>query len=119
MRFTVARGSLPLIEELAIALDREDQPIAETWRRVSDAASQAGVPRPSYANVRRLVLADRRRRRELSEVLTETAADIAAGRVPELSYTLGRVRDARAKRPIDVRVSETQGFEGERSLNGA
>lgn len=112
VRFTVSRASFALIDDLVIALDRDGQPIAETWRRVSVAAVEAGLPRPSYANVRRLVLAERRRRRDVSDVVQQTVATVAAGRVPALPRTLGRLNEASAHRPAEARVSETQGFEG-------
>jgi hypothetical protein len=59
-------------------LDSDDQPIAETARRVGDLADRLGVTRPSYAQIRRHVhierelRAMRRRRREriLTDVLT-------------------------------------------------
>jgi hypothetical protein len=51
-----------LIAALA-RLDRRDQPIAETNRRLGVAAESLGVPRPSYEQVRTLVLALRRRGR--------------------------------------------------------
>ncbi len=54
----------------------------------------SGLPRPSYPHIRRVVLAERRRRREVAEVLLETANTFAAGRVPGFDYTLGRLRDA-------------------------
>jgi hypothetical protein len=114
MRFTVPRRSDAAIHRLASRLDRPDQPIAETWRLVCDSADRAGLRRPSYANVRRLVLGERRRRAELAAVVDETLAMIIAGRVPALPVVLERVNAANSKPPVEPRVSETQGFEGER-----
>jgi hypothetical protein len=82
------------VRDLAIALDQDDEPVAATWRRVGDSAAKLGLPRPSYPHIRRVVLAERRRRREVSEVLLEVANTFAAGRVPGFDYTLGRLRDA-------------------------
>jgi hypothetical protein len=106
------RSSLRTIDELAIALDRDEQSVAETWRLVSEAAAQLGFPRPSYPNIRRLVLAERLRRRlrrELHDVLKEAASSFAAGRVPNFDYTMGRLHDAAyALAEIEACVSETQ-----------
>jgi hypothetical protein len=101
-----------------VALDRDGEPVAATWRSVSEAAAKLGLPRPSYPHARRLVLAERRRRqlrRELQDVLTEAARSFAVGRVPGLDYTLGRLLDAHAALIAEEpRVSETQGFSGSR-----
>ena len=101
-----------------VALDRDDQPVAATWRLVSEAAAKLGLPRPSYPHVRRLVLAERRRRqlrRELHDVLKEAASTIAAGRVPGFDYTAGRLLDAHAALAAEEAcVSETQAESGSR-----
>jgi hypothetical protein len=44
-------------------LDRTDQPIAETNRRVGEVAAGLGLPRPSYEQVRAVVHAARNGRR--------------------------------------------------------
>jgi hypothetical protein len=44
-------------------LDRRDRPIAETNRRVGLVASQLGLPKPSYEQVRTLVHASRNGKR--------------------------------------------------------
>jgi hypothetical protein len=110
------RSSLRLIDELTISLDRDDQPAAETWRLVSEAALRLGYPRPSYPNVRRLVRAERARRRlrqELRETLREAARTVAAGRAPDFDYTMGRIHDAAAALAAEkARVSETRGSSG-------
>lgn len=110
------RSSLRAIDELSIALDRDDQPVAETWRLVSEAAAQLGLPRPSYPNVRRLVLAERLRgrlRQELRDVVQDAAGSFAAGRVPDFDYTMRRLHEAAyALAEIEPRVSETQASRG-------
>lgn len=111
MRFTVPTKGRHVIRELAAALDRDGQPVAETCRRVGDAAAAAGLPRPSYSNVRRLVLAERRRAAEVRAARADMLTDMAAGRVPQLEYTVDRLRGAAAKRPVEPRVAETQGSE--------
>jgi hypothetical protein len=107
------RSSLRTIAELTISLDREDQPAAETWRLVSEAALRMGYPRPSYPNVRRLVRAERKRRelrRELRATLREAARTTAAGRAPNFDYTMRRIHDAAAALAAEeARVSETRG----------
>lgn len=112
MRFAMPRSSLRAIDELVIALDRDGQPIAQTWRLVSEAAEKLGFPRPSYPNVRRLVHVERLRRRlrqELRAVVKEAAVSVATGRVPGFDYTLGRLLDATAALANVPRVLETQG----------
>jgi hypothetical protein len=52
-----------LVEALA-ALDDVREPVAEINRRVGALASELGLPRPSYAQVRRLLWADRLERSE-------------------------------------------------------
>ena len=106
------RSSLRAVEELVIALDRDDQRIAQTWRLVSEAAVTLGFPRPSYPNVRRLVHVERLRRRlrqELRAVVKEAAVTLATGRVPGFDYTLSRLLDATAALANVPCVSETQG----------
>lgn len=113
MRFTISRNAGAVVRELVAALDREEQSIAETCRLVGAAAASVGLQRPSYANVRRLALAERSRRAKLRAIRTDLLADLAAGRTPQLAFTADRLRDAIAERPAEPRVSETQGFEGE------
>ena len=112
MRFASSRASRPRLRELVAALDEDDTPAAETWRLVSETAANLGLPRPSYAHVRRLVLDERRRRRaraDLRDVVKEAASTIAGGRVPGFDYTLGRLLDAQAALAAEEAcVSETQ-----------
>jgi hypothetical protein len=107
------RSSLRTVDELTIALDRDDQSAAETWRLVSEAAVRLGYPRPSYPNVRRLVRAERTRqqlRRELRETVREAARTVAAGRAPNFDYTMRRIQDAAASLAAEgACVSETRG----------
>jgi hypothetical protein len=112
MDFALPRASRTRLEDLVVTLDREEEPVAATWRRVSEAAVALGLPRPSYHHVRRLVLVARRRRelrRELNNVLVEAAGSFAAGRVPGFDYTLGRLLDAHEALATEKAcVSETQ-----------
>ena len=118
MRFASSRASRPRLRELVAALDEEDAPAAATWRLVGETSAKAGLPRPSYPHVRRLVAAERRRRRardELREIVKEAANTVAAGRAPSFDYTLGRLLDAQAAlADEEACVSETQGFSGSR-----
>ena len=82
------------IRDLAVALDRDDEPIAATWRRVSESAGKLQLPRPSYPHVRRVVQAERERRRLVADVLQEAASTIAAGRAPDFDYMMERLREA-------------------------
>lgn len=119
MRFASLRASRPRLRELVAALDEDDTPIAATWRIVGEAAAQAGLSRPSYPHVRRLVAAERfrrRARRDLRDAVKEAASRVAAGRAPSFDYTLGRLLDAQAALADEEPcVSETQGSPGSRS----
>ena len=118
MRFASSRATRPRLRELVAAFDEDEVPAAATWRLVSETAAKLGLPRPSYPHVRRLVIAERRRRRarnELHDVLKEAASTIAGGRVPGFDYTLGRLLDAQAALAAEEDcVSETQGVSGSR-----
>lgn len=84
------------IADLVRALDREDAPLAATWRAVGDGAERLGLRRPSYAHVRRLALAERRRRelrRAARAVLGDAAAVFASGRVPSLTGVALELRE--------------------------
>jgi hypothetical protein len=62
-------------------VDDGRMPMAEVWRRVGRFADGAGLPRPSYESIRRLVRAERARRAEMREELL-AAARGAFRRVP-------------------------------------
>ncbi|HSL64351.1 MAG TPA: hypothetical protein VK874_06790 [Gaiellaceae bacterium] len=96
----------PSILRAVRELDDPAQPIAETCRRVGAAAWSAGLVRPTYPHLRRLVHAERRRKR------TETARRQAAravledaffrwmnGRLVDPDLVLDRLRDARMLEP--------------------
>ena len=111
MRFSIPPND-PRVAVLVSALDRDDVPVAETWRRVADAGERLGLRRPSYAHVRRLVLVERRRRAvraEAAEVLTGAAATLVAGRVPSAVWTLQRLRDLERKE--ELVLQEHKAFE--------
>jgi hypothetical protein len=122
VRFASSRSSRPRLHDLVVALDRDDERVAATWRLVAEAAAKLGLPRPSYPHVRRLVLAERRRRqlrRELRDVVKEAASTFAGGRVPGFDYTAGRLLDAHAALVAeDACVSETQAVFGSRGPPG-
>lgn len=59
MRFEIRPGD-SRIRDLVVALDRETQPYAETWRQVGEAAWRLGLPRPGYHIVRELAEHSRR-----------------------------------------------------------
>ena len=122
MRFASSRASRPRLRELVAALDEDDAPTAATWRLVGETAAKAGLPRPSYPHVRRLVAAERRRRRarrELRDAVKEAASTVASGRAPSFDYTLGRLLDAQAALADEEDcVSETQGVFDPRSPPG-
>jgi predicted nucleic acid-binding protein len=95
VRFAIPPND-PRVAVLVGALDREDVPAAETWRRVAEAGERLGLTRPSYQHVRRLVRVERRRRElraDGREVLTGALTTVAAGRVPSAVWTLQRLRE--------------------------
>ena len=99
MVFAVARSD-PRLHALVVALDRDETPVAETWRQVGEAAWKLGLPRPSYHMIRDLVRVDRLRRR--ARTATRAAAlDVllAAGtsRVVDVPVALDALERARAR----------------------
>jgi hypothetical protein len=99
VRFSLSPND-PRIHALVVALDRDDVPVAGTWRAVGEAAWELGLRRPSYHTVRELVRAERLRRR--ARTATRRAAlDVltAAGssRVVDLPIALDALAHARAK----------------------
>lgn len=99
MRFASSRND-PRIHALVVALDRDDVPVAATWRAVGEAAWELGLRRPGYHAVRDLVRVERLRR--AARTATRRAAlDVltAAGtsRVVNLPIALDALERARAK----------------------
>ena len=62
-------------------LDAFGMPYAEAWRLLSPVAARLGIPRPSYS-VRRIVIAERERKRRNSDELDRLLADLFTGRFP-------------------------------------
>jgi hypothetical protein len=88
------------ILELADTLDDRRVPMAETCRRVGAAAEALGLFRPSYAHLRRFLVAKRaaenaeRERREARRKLAEDAiAGLIAGRVLQPYHQLRELLD--------------------------
>jgi hypothetical protein len=82
--------------ELVAVFDRDGVPAAETWRQLGQALERIGLSRPSYHHVRRLVRIERRRRElraEARELVADAAGRFAAGRVPNVVWTLERIRE--------------------------
>jgi hypothetical protein len=77
-------------------LDDEGRPIAETCRRVGEVAATLGLPRPSYVHLRRIVIAERHRSRELQELRDQLAGGLLAGRLPRVGAAMERVGEAEA-----------------------
>jgi predicted nucleic acid-binding protein len=102
----------PRVAVLVAALDREDEPAAETWRRVGEAAERLGLRRPSYQHVRRLVKVERAARKvrgEEREVVKDALWAAAAGRVPSAVWTLKRLRALQRER--ELVLQEHKAFE--------
>jgi len=95
MQFAVPPKDQRLIV-LVRLLDRDEVPIAQTWRAVGEGAERLGMRRPGYGLVRQLVRLERVRRRvraETAAALKKAASGFAAGRAPfgELIGDLERV----------------------------
>ncbi|MGH3030139.1 MAG: hypothetical protein ACRDNE_05145 [Gaiellaceae bacterium] len=75
----------PVHREFVLALrvlDAVGLPYAEGWRMLRPVAARLGIPRPSYASVRRIVIAERERKRRRADELDRVLADLLAGRFP-------------------------------------
>ena len=99
MRFSVP-GNDPRIHALVVALDRDDDSAAQTWRAVGEAAWELGLRCPSYDTVRELVRVERLRRK--ARTATRRAAlDVllatGSSRVVDLPVALDALAHARAK----------------------
>lgn len=84
----------PRLLAAARTLDDERLSIAETCRRVGDEADRLGLTRPSYVHLRRIVRAERDRRRELGALARDIVEHIASGRVPRVESVTERTREA-------------------------
>jgi hypothetical protein len=95
-----ARRQDPRLHALVVALDTDDQPAAETWRRVGAAAVELGLARPSYHTIRELVRAERLRRRARTETRKAALGVLgatASSRAVDLPIALDALSYARAK----------------------
>jgi hypothetical protein len=63
-------------------LDAFGMPYAEAWRLLRPTSVRLGVPRPSYSSVRRILIAERARKRENADLLDVLLADLFTGRFP-------------------------------------
>ena len=88
----------PIILRAVRELDDPTLPMAETCRRVGEAAWAAGLVRPTYPHLRRVIKAERRlaaqrrrRRDEREEVLADAFARFLSGRFVDPSYVLERL----------------------------
>jgi hypothetical protein len=69
------------LRSAARKLDRRDDSMAETWRKVGRMAWKLGLPRPSYETIRLIVREHRRRRAEVDRLLQRILGDLVQGRV--------------------------------------
>jgi hypothetical protein len=75
----------PVHREFVLALrvlDAFGMPYAEAWRLLRPVSGRLGVPRPSYSTVRRILIAERERKRRQVEDLDRLLADLFTGRFP-------------------------------------
>ena len=63
-------------------LDAFGMPYAEAWRLLRPVAARLGIPRPSYSSVRRILIAERERKRMRADELDRLLADLFSGRFP-------------------------------------
>jgi hypothetical protein len=91
----------PRILELAAALDDGRAPMAETCRRVGAAAGALGLFRPSYAHLRRFLVAKReedealrRRRDELRRIAVDVYLDLSRSYRVNAYEVSERIREA-------------------------
>jgi hypothetical protein len=99
MQFASRRGD-PRLQALVVAHDHDEQPAAETWRRVGESAQELGLVRPSYHTVRVLVCAERLRRRARTatrKAALEVVGALASSRAVDLPIALDALAHARAK----------------------
>ena len=86
------------IRELVVALDKDDAPMAETWRLVGNAAANLGLRRPGYHLVRMLARESREARRARAQRQRAELATVAAffsPRVSDVYVAAERAREAR------------------------
>jgi hypothetical protein len=75
----------PVHREFVLALrilDAVGLSYAEAWRLLAPVATRLGIPRPSYSSVRRIVIADRERKRQRADELDLLFSDLLKGRFP-------------------------------------
>jgi len=77
-------------------LDDTSESIAQTCRKVGEAAEALGLPRPSYVHLRRIVKAERQRA-ETAELVGDLIGDVLGGRAPRLGSALEQAREAEAR----------------------
>ena len=86
MRFAISPRSRRL-HDLVVALDREQQPIAETWRAVGESATKLGMLRPGDHAVRRA-------RKETQRAALDALGSLTSGYLLHHKQALQRLNDA-------------------------
>lgn len=97
VRFSVSPNDRR-IRDLVIALDRDDAPMAETWRRVGNAAERLGFQRPGYHLIRELARHSRALRRARAARAHAELSAVGAffsPRVTDVRIAAERAREAR------------------------
>jgi hypothetical protein len=82
----------PRLRKAAIEVDRRDESMAETWRKVGRIACKLGLHRPSYETIRIIVGRHRLRRARVHELLQPVLTDFLQGRVS--AYDVARTIEA-------------------------
>ena len=85
-------------------LDAFAMPYAEAWRLLRPVSARLGVARPSYSTVRRILIAERERKRQNADDLDQLLSDLFSGRFPFVTmnhklYGIPPPRGSAAARP--------------------
>lgn len=97
MRFAISRHRTRL-HDLVVAFDSDDQPIAETWRAVGEAAWKLGWCRPGYHCVRQVVQLERARtqaRADTRQAVREVFESLPSPLVRDQRRAIKRLAEAR------------------------
>jgi HEAT repeat protein len=102
MRFAVTAND-PRVRVLVDALDRDDVPIAETWRKVGEASWNLGLRRPGYHLVRGLAQgrrAVRAAKREVRKAAAEALLSVGSPYVVRIPQAFDRLEQTRAREKL-------------------
>lgn len=93
-------------------LDDDSLSVAEVCRRVGAYAESHGMTRPSYVHVRRIIVSERARARELAEIRNEMLKVLVSPMPPDLDRSVPDASGCCCQRSV------SPGPRGTRSLSG-